>query len=217
LRVPGAGGGGGGRGLFVPHRAGAERALQAPHAHRGPLPSAVRGLLDDAQRSLGAHPTPRRDRELPSSPPRPGWNHAGKRGYPTATKTLRIVTLRVWHGATENGPLNDVQIPNFRGVRVVLGTSYNRVERNRWASRNGPVSDPPPEIPNATIRNSLIAVCLQVRGGTVARVWRQRLLVGGGRAGPHARGEWNKLIKETQLAQLACMRSRGRGQAPRGQ
>jgi hypothetical protein len=30
----------------------------------------------------------------------------------------------------------------------------HRVEGNRRAARNGPVSDPPPEIPNVTIRNS---------------------------------------------------------------
>jgi hypothetical protein len=37
---------------------------------------------------------------------------------------------------------------------VALGTGYHRVEGNRRASRNGPVSDPPPEIPKVTIRNS---------------------------------------------------------------
>jgi hypothetical protein len=37
--------------------------------------------------------------------------------------------------------------PKLRGVRVALGTGYNRVEGNRRASRNGLVSDLPPEIP----------------------------------------------------------------------
>jgi hypothetical protein len=37
--------------------------------------------------------------------------------------------------------LNDGQSPSFRVVRVALGTGYNRVEGNRWAPRNGRVSD----------------------------------------------------------------------------
>jgi hypothetical protein len=64
----------------------------------------------------------------------------------------------VWHGATENCPLNDGQIPNPNVVRVVHGTRYHRVEGNRRASRNGPVSDPPPETPQVTIRNFFVAV-----------------------------------------------------------
>ena len=51
---------------------------------------------------------------------------------------------KVGHGATENGPLNDGQIPNFRGVRVALGTGCDRAEGNRRASRNGRVSSSPP-------------------------------------------------------------------------
>jgi hypothetical protein len=49
--------------------------------------------------------------------------------------------------------LNDGQIPNPNVVRVSPGTDYNRVEGNRRASRNGRVSDLPPEIPNVPIRN----------------------------------------------------------------
>jgi hypothetical protein len=49
-------------------------------------------------------------------------------------------------------PLDDGQIPNFRGVRVHVSTGYNRVEGNRRASRNGLVGDLPPEIPDITIR-----------------------------------------------------------------
>jgi hypothetical protein len=56
---------------------------------------------------------------------------------------LRIV--RVWHGVTENGSLNDGQIPHFRIARVQASTRYNRAEGNRRASRNGLVSDLPPE------------------------------------------------------------------------
>jgi hypothetical protein len=54
-------------------------------------------------------------------------------------KSLRIA--KVWHGATEN----DGQIPNVRGVRERVSTGYHRVEGNRRASRNGRVSDLPPE------------------------------------------------------------------------
>jgi hypothetical protein len=58
-----------------------------------------------------------------------------------------------WHGATGNGPLNDAQIPITRGVRVHVSMGYNRVEGNRRASRNGLVSDLPPEIPIVATRN----------------------------------------------------------------
>ena len=57
------------------------------------------------------------------------------------------------------GSLNEGKIPHFRGVRVALGTGYHRVEGNRRAWRNGPVSDLPPEIPYVTIRDFCIAVC----------------------------------------------------------
>ena len=60
--------------------------------------------------------------------------------------------LRVMHCATENGPLNDGQIPNVRVARVTLGTGYTPGEVNRWASRNGRVSDLPPEIPTSPSR-----------------------------------------------------------------
>ena len=51
--------------------------------------------------------------------------------------------------ATGNG--REGQIPNVRGVGVQVGTGYHRVEGGRRASRNGRVSDLPPEIPNVTI------------------------------------------------------------------
>jgi hypothetical protein len=55
--------------------------------------------------------------------------------------------------------LNDGKIPSFRGVRVHVSTGYNRVEGNRRASRNGRVSDLPPELPTVTmIRNLFIAI-----------------------------------------------------------
>ena len=54
--------------------------------------------------------------------------------------------------------MNEGQIPNIRVVRVALGTGYNRVEVNRRASRNGRVSDLPPEIPNVPIRNLFTGV-----------------------------------------------------------
>jgi hypothetical protein len=59
---------------------------------------------------------------------------------------LRLVTLRFGSGDRK-------RIPNPNVVRVAPGTRYHRVEGNRRASRNGPVSDLPPEIPNVTIRN----------------------------------------------------------------
>ena len=43
--------------------------------------------------------------------------------------------------------LDEGQIANVRVVRAALGTGYDRVEGNRRASRNGLVSDLPPEIP----------------------------------------------------------------------
>ena len=67
--------------------------------------------------------------------------------------------------------MNDGQIPNFRVERVPVSTGYNRVEGNRQASRNGRVSDLPPEIPNVTIRNflhrrlSLVAAATQATAG----------------------------------------------------
>jgi hypothetical protein len=68
--------------------------------------------------------------------------------------------------------LNDGQRPNFRGVRVALGTGYNRVEGNRRASRNGRVSDLPPEIPTVTIRGFCVAVCLLVSNTSAKARWR---------------------------------------------
>ena len=50
-----------------------------------------------------------------------------------------------FYGATENG--REGQIPNLRGVAEHVSTGYNRVEGNLRASRNGLMSDLPPEIP----------------------------------------------------------------------
>jgi hypothetical protein len=47
---------------------------------------------------------------------------------------------------------------NFRGVRVHVNTGYDRVEEIRRASRNGRVSDLPPEIRNSPIRHFCVAV-----------------------------------------------------------
>jgi hypothetical protein len=70
---------------------------------------------------------------------------------------LRIAMLRFGTGRQKMG-LDDGEIPNFRGVRVHVRTRYNRVEGNRRASRNGRVSDLPPEIPTVTIRNFFVAM-----------------------------------------------------------
>ena len=64
---------------------------------------------------------------------------------PTAMQKLRIERLG-FGTARQKMALNDLQQPNFRGVRVALGTRYNPGEGNRRASRNGRVSDLPPEI-----------------------------------------------------------------------
>jgi hypothetical protein len=55
-------------------------------------------------------------------------------------------------------PLNDGPQPNPNGIPLAPGTGYHRVEENRRASRNGRVSDLPPEIPYVTIRNCKITV-----------------------------------------------------------
>jgi hypothetical protein len=58
--------------------------------------------------------------------------------------------LRIRFGtARQKLSLNDGQIPTPNVVRVASGTGYHRVEGNRQASRNGPVRDLPPGIPNA--------------------------------------------------------------------
>jgi hypothetical protein len=46
------------------------------------------------------------------------------------------------------------EIPNPDVVRFALGSGYHRVEGNRRASRNGRVSDLPPETPDVTIRDA---------------------------------------------------------------
>jgi hypothetical protein len=61
-----------------------------------------------------------------------GWSGLGGSFY----------SLGVWRGR-QNRPSNDGQIPDFRGVRLALGTGYNRGERNRRTSRNGRVSSSP--------------------------------------------------------------------------
>jgi hypothetical protein len=52
------------------------------------------------------------------------------------------------HKTTENGPRTVDKSQTFRGVRVHVSTGYNPVEGNRRASRNGRVSDLPPETPH---------------------------------------------------------------------
>jgi hypothetical protein len=57
--------------------------------------------------------------------------------------------------------LNDGQLPNLNVAGEASGTRYHRVEGNRRASRNGLVSDLPPDIPTVTIRTFLLAVQLR--------------------------------------------------------
>ena len=70
----------------------------------------------------------------------------------TAMHKLRIVTQR-FGTRRQRKVLDDGQIPHFRAVRVHSSTGYNRSEANWWASRNGLVSDLPPEILNVAIHN----------------------------------------------------------------
>jgi hypothetical protein len=67
-------------------------------------------------------------------------------------RKLRIVTLGVARGGRE-WPLNDGQIPNFRGVRVHASSGYNRVEGNR----RGLVSALPPKLSTLRFANFSIA------------------------------------------------------------
>jgi hypothetical protein len=59
------------------------------------------------------------------------------------------------------------QTPN--GVRVAPGTGYSRVEGNRRASRNGPVSELPPETPTVRFA-TLFHRCTRVATHTDKRV-----------------------------------------------
>jgi hypothetical protein len=59
---------------------------------------------------------------------------------------------------TPKWPLNDGQIPNFRGVRVALGSSYNQCRGKSAGVAKRPREQSPTRNPNVTIRNSVIAV-----------------------------------------------------------
>jgi hypothetical protein len=59
---------------------------------------------------------------------------------------VRNRTIRVWERA-EKWPLNEAQHPHFHSARVVHDTRYSRVEGDRRASRNGPVSSSPARNP----------------------------------------------------------------------
>ena len=71
--------------------------------------------------------------------------------HPPDTRTTAIDKVANRKGLARGDrkwPLNDGQIPIFRGVRVALGTGSNRVEGNRRTSRNALVIDLSPEIPH---------------------------------------------------------------------
>jgi hypothetical protein len=72
----------------------------------------------------------------------------------TATQKSRNLGLTLGISARRDREWssNDEQIPNFV-VRVHMSTGDNRVEGNRRTSRNGSVSDLPPETPHVAIRN----------------------------------------------------------------
>ena len=96
------------------------------------------------QLGLGCAVSLRRERDCRAIPnmlftSRCGLTRGGSDGKKCESQRLG------WHGGDRKWSLNDGQIPNFRVVRVALGTGYNRVEGNRRASRVS-VSDLPPEI-----------------------------------------------------------------------
>ena len=127
-----------GGGFSIPPRAGGTCSRVAPR------PLRTRAARTPARRRPPAQPrTARRGWRLWRTP-------AGQSDGEGANRYVKV-----WRGATENGPLNQGHIPNSRGVRVHVGTGYNRGERNRRVSRNGRVSDPPPGIPDVTIRHLL--------------------------------------------------------------
>jgi hypothetical protein len=77
---------------------------------------------------------------LAPPPPSPGSVKA-----PSNSELYANRTISVRHGATENGPLNDGQQPRFQGVRLAVGTGYNR-ERGigrTWARRRRELSTHP--------------------------------------------------------------------------
>jgi hypothetical protein len=88
---------------------------------------------------------------------------------PPAGTTQSFPTALVWSRGNPEGTLSTVRgnssvCPTTLGFgtarqRMVLapGTRYNRVEGNRRASRNGPVSARPPEIPTVTIRHVFVS------------------------------------------------------------
>jgi hypothetical protein len=87
--------------------------------------------------------------------------------YSDATK-LRIVTLGI---GTARQKMVLERWTNPKPQRRTRSPRYgvHRVEGNRWASRNGPVSNLPPEIPSVTIRNFFIAALHLVAERGVAR------------------------------------------------
>jgi hypothetical protein len=109
-------------------------------------------------------------------------------------KQLRIVTPRLARG-DRKWPLKDGQIPNFRGVRVALVTGYHRVEVNRRASRNGRVSDLPPETCSLTCRFVTFSIAVAVHRGAAC--------VRG--AAEHVHGEENVVLKYHANAKQCCV------------
>ena len=97
---------------------------------------------------------------LRANPPRDRLAKGGNGAHPLPSQSWWTtagakVTERQGLGGRKalEKPSFEGRTPNSRGVRVHASTGYHRVERNRRASRNGRVSDLPPEIPHVTIRN----------------------------------------------------------------
>lgn len=78
-------------------------------------------------------------------------------------------TLRVWHGAGQEMPLDDVRIPNVRGVRAALGSGYTHARGIGRTSRNGRESDRPPETATydaGVVLGMCLGLCPTVRFAT---------------------------------------------------
>jgi hypothetical protein len=95
-------------------------------------------------------------REGPTTDHLPPGSRLRKPFHPSSRKERHFLNTRL-SGRQQAPPAGSTTLlsasdPDFRGVRVALGTGYNRVEGSRRASRNGLVSSHP-KIPNVTIRN----------------------------------------------------------------
>ena len=94
----------------------------------------------------------------------------------------RIVSLRFGTARRDREcSLNDGQVPNRNAVRVAFSTWYHRVEGNRRASRNGPVSDRPPETLQSRFATFFAAGGAHAEDTRAASPWLEATVVVGAR------------------------------------